>query len=190
MSDATETTQQPEPTPAPAPTGDATGTNGGATQESAPVEKTFTQTDIDRIVTERLAKERTKSEAAVKRAQEEADRKAAEQQGQYEQLYKDAQAKLDAAEARAKALELAGLQRQVADKVGLPAALAERLRGDTLEDLEADAKAVLASIPKPAAPNLNNEAGAGGKPGTQNAGLYGGLTEQQFMAVYGVKPAQ
>lgn len=191
MPEGTENTQQqPDATTqAVPPTGDATGTNGGEQQQVATAEKTYTQADIDRIIGEKLAKERAKQEQAVKKAQEDANRKAAEQQGQYEQLYKDAQAKLEAAELEAKALRLTGLQRQAADKVGLPAAFAERLRGDTLEDLEVDAKSLLASLPKPAAPNLNNEAGAGGKPNAQS-GMYGGLTEQQFFAVYGVKPAQ
>jgi hypothetical protein len=171
MAETTETTatgaqtetQQQAPV-----TGDATGTNGGEQQttgQQQPVgDKTYTQADIDRIIGDRLAKERAKQETQAKKTQEEADRKAAEQQGQYEKLYKETQAKLEAAEAKARIAEHRELQRQAAEKVGLPAAFASRLLGESPEDLEADAKTLLASLPKPQAPNLNNEAGAGGRP--------------------------
>jgi hypothetical protein len=187
MPEATENTPQDGQQPAPN-TADATGTNGGEqqpTQQSPAAEKTFTQADIDRIVTERLAKERTKSEAAVKKAQEDAARKQAEEQGKYEQLYKETQAKLEQAEARTRAAELATLRRQVADKIGLPATLAERLHGETAEDLEADAKTLLASLPKPAAPNLNNEPGAGGKPAN---GQMSEAEKANLASILGVNP--
>ena len=51
-------------------------------------------------------------------------------------------------EAKLKDYERRELVRSVADKVGLPPALAARLRGETPEELEADAKALLELIPK------------------------------------------
>lgn len=190
MSEATENTQQDstqvnDQTQAPS-TGDATGKNGG--EQQGQVEKTYTQADIDRIIGDRLAKERAKQEAAVKKTQEEADRKAAEQQGQYEKLYKETQVKLEAAEAKARLAEHANLQREAAAKVGLPPAFASRLLGETAEDLEADAKALLASIPKPTAPNLNNESGAGGKPSARTVTLPPGETLERAAAKLGVNP--
>lgn len=187
MSEATtEDTQQEAQTQAPT-TGDATGTNGGE-QQAQPVQgadKTYTQADIDRIIGERIAKERSKQEAAVKKAQEESERKAAEAQGQYEKLYKETLDKLAATEAKTKALELATMQRDAAAKAGLPVAFADRLRGETPEDLEADAKALLASLPKPTAPNLNNEAGGGGKPA---GGQVSEAERQNLASVLGVNP--
>jgi exonuclease VII large subunit len=52
------------------------------------------------------------------------------------------------------ALERAALQRQAAEKIGLPSVFADRLKGETLEELEADAKAIQAALPKAAAPNV------------------------------------
>ena len=45
-------------------------------------------------------------------------------------------------------LERQILVRDVADAVGLPAALRDRLKGETKEELEADAKALAALVPK------------------------------------------
>lgn len=51
-------------------------------------------------------------------------------------------------EAELKASKLAILRRDVAEKTGLPAALVDRLRGETPEELEEDAKTLLEIIPK------------------------------------------
>ena len=59
------------------------------------------------------------------------------------------------------------LRRAAAEKVGLPLAFAERLKGETPEDLEADAKSLLEALPKaPKTPtvlptNPGNGAGVG-----------------------------
>ena len=58
------------------------------------------------------------------------------------------QRRLNETEAKLKAKERAEAQRAVADKVGLPAAFAERLKGESLEELEADAKKLLDALPK------------------------------------------
>jgi len=62
------------------------------------------------------------------------------------------EAKLKAAEAKLAAAELTELKRSVAAEVGLPAAFAERLQGDTREALLEDAKNLLEALPKPAPP--------------------------------------
>lgn len=49
-------------------------------------EPTFTQADIDRIITERLERERKKSEEKTKRATEEAQAKALEEQQKFQEL--------------------------------------------------------------------------------------------------------
>ena len=85
-------------------------------------------------------------------------------------------------EAKLKAYERAEAQRAAAEKVGIPAALASRLQGETPEELEADAKRLLELLPKPQKPapgvnptnpgNANNEFGMpGGKSGLTEAQL-------------------
>lgn len=145
--------------------------------------RTFTQADVDRMIAERLDRERKHSETKAQKAREEAERKAAEEQGEFKKLYELAQAKAAAAEQRARELELAGLRREAAAKFNLPAKLADRLQGETLEELEADAKAVAAELPKPAAPNINATGGAG------NAHSAADSEALEAMAVrLGVKP--
>jgi hypothetical protein len=75
-------------------------------------------------------------------------------------LYEATKAELEAAAQKAAALELAAMRREVADRLGVPAALVSRLQGDTPETLEADAKALMAALPKPGAPNINSTGGA------------------------------
>lgn len=82
-----------------------------------------------------------------------------------------AQAKLAALEAKTKAYEFEKLQSAAASKVGLPAAYADRLRGETPEELEADAKLLLEAMPKKSTPAIpaTNPGGA-----TGNMGIPGG----------------
>lgn len=64
-------------------TGDATGDNNGGTDKPTP---TFTQADVDRIVTERLERERKKADAAAQKAREEAESKALADQQKFQEL--------------------------------------------------------------------------------------------------------
>ncbi len=123
-----------------------------------------------------------KSKTEAEKAAEAAARQAAEEQGKYKELYEAQLQKALAAEARAKAVELAGLRRMVGAKYQLPEALAQRLQGETEEALEADAKTLAAALPKtPTA----TDAGAGIN---QNAPRPGLKDEQlrEMAAVYGV----
>jgi hypothetical protein len=52
------------------------------------------------------------------------------------------------AEAKAKELETKQAQRDAAEKVGLPTAFADRVKGDTPEAMEADARMLLENMPK------------------------------------------
>ena len=61
-------------------------------------------------------------------------------------------------ETKLKAFERGELQRRVADKTGLPVALASRLIGETEADMEADAKALLETLPKPTKPQPGTSA--------------------------------
>lgn len=63
-------------------TGDATGQNSG-TDKPTP---TFTQSDVDRIVNERLDRERKKAETVAQKAREEAESKALADQAKFQEL--------------------------------------------------------------------------------------------------------
>jgi hypothetical protein len=58
------------------------------------------------------------------------------------------------AESEAKEIRLALLRRDAATKTKLPLAFADRIKGETPEDMEADAAAMLEAMPKAVAPKL------------------------------------
>lgn len=173
--DATQAAQ----TTAVTPPADATGTNSGTSDAK------FTQADLDRIVNERLERERTKSQKDAAKAQADAEAKVLTEQGKYKELFEKQQADLQAAQAEARQASIKVMQRDIASKTNLPLALAERLRGETLEEMEADAKNILAALPKPAAPNINASNGAGGAPA---AGQLSEADKQRIADKYGVDP--
>ena len=148
---------------------------GTAPEQSSGEQRTFTQADLDRIVTERLAKEKQRSEALAAKAKADAERKAAEDQGEWKKLAEQYKSEAVAEQAARKAAEIAILRRDVAAKLNVPALLADRLRGETPEDIEADAKLLLAGLPKAGPPPGN--AGSGAK---QN-GAASGKDMNQFI---------
>lgn len=87
--------------------------------------------------------------------------------------------KLAEATAKLKKAEIAELKRSVAAEVGLPAAFAERLQGETREELLDDAKTLLEALPKaPKPPALS--------PTSPGAGASAAETlEQKRARVYG-----
>lgn len=137
----------------------APGTTPEGESQSGAEQRTFTQADLDRIVTERLAKEKQRSEAATAKAKADAERKAAEEQGQWKTLADQYKAEAEAERKRATEASLAVLRRDIATKLNVPALLADRLRGETPEDIEADAKLLLAGLPK-TTPTANAGSGA------------------------------
>ena len=152
---AADAVTPPAPENAAPPNGDATGQTAGSTAG-----KMFTQQEVDALIAQRLERSKRQTEEATAKARTEAERKAAEQQGEFQKLYEAEKAQREATEQRAAALELAAMRREVADRLGVPAALVSRLQGDTPETLEADAKALMAALPKPGAPNINSTGGA------------------------------
>ncbi len=159
------------------------------TQPVAPGEKAervYKQAEVEAMIRDRLAGANRKAEEAAKKAAADAEAKALKEQGEFKTLFERTQAELEAERSRAKALELASMKRDIAAKVGLPAGLAARLQGDDEATLEADAKQLLDSLPKPSAPNINAASGSNGAAPADS--LYGGMTESEFAAVYGVNP--
>lgn len=184
--DVTEPKQPTDDAPAQPDTVTPPETGGdGPGQQPAP-EAAFTQADVDRIVKERLEREKAKAQEREQKAREEAERKAAEEQGKFKELYEATLAKAEQAEQQRKALELQMLRNKVAQDVGIPGALADRLRGETQEELEADAKQLLETLPKsdPKAPSLNG--GAGGKDRKPGAAIPSLEEMKEMAAIYGV----
>ena len=105
--------------------------------------------------------------------------KAAEDLAAAEQKRKEAemtelqklQAQLDKTQAELKKTQLDGLRHQVAIDVGLPLVFADRLKGETLEELMTDAKKLLEALPKaPKTPVVGaTNPGAGASQGETNA---------------------
>ncbi|MFA7302062.1 MAG: hypothetical protein WC069_07155 [Candidatus Shapirobacteria bacterium] len=120
----------------------------------------------DRIKDMETALKKANSEAAkYRKAAEaaEAERKAKEEAelSETDKLRKKA-AELEAELNRAR---VSMLQRDAATKHNLPPELASRLKGETLEELEADAKALAELLPKPQAPHVNPTNPGGGASG-------------------------
>jgi len=106
------------------------------------VEKTFTQADIDRIVKDRLDKAKAQADKQTEAARAEAERKAAEEQGEFKKLYEATTAELERERAAKAQIERERLIDRVATKHGLPDELRDRLRGETEEELAADAEKI------------------------------------------------
>ena len=139
-----------------------------AGQDAAPVvDPTKMQADLNRANKEaaerRVALKAAQDElATLKQAQAAAEQKALAERGEYQKLYEaetatraDLEKQIAALNDRIRSQELAALRQRVATEKALPPALAERLRGETAEELAADADALLAVLPRPVAPGLN-----------------------------------
>ena len=103
-----------------------------------------------------IRKQRDELKQAKKAAAElERYKKAEEERKQAEMSETDRlKAELERAQSELKAKTVRTMQIEVAAKLGLPAALSDRLHGETLEEMEEDAKAILEVLPKQkAAPN-------------------------------------
>lgn len=82
---------------------------------------TYTQADIDRIVGERLAREKAKADKAVEEAKAEAERKRLEEASEFKALYEQSQARIAEIEAQAKASELAAKKQTLLLEAGYAA---------------------------------------------------------------------
>ena len=131
-----------------------TGTEAQA--ETQVIDKTETVEELKARLDEAERRAKNKADEAdrhfkklAKFEQEEAKRKEAEMT-EIELANKRAQE----LEVKVRQLEISRLQHDIAAKVGLPAIYADRLKGETPEELEADAKLLLEAQPKQkAAPN-------------------------------------
>lgn len=109
-----------------------------------------------RKTAEQIEQERKAKEEAEMTALEKANKRAADLEAQIKQM------------------ERSRMQSEIAAKVGLPAKLANRLQGETPEEMEADARAILEDLPKPQeahkpGPGLIVNPGVNGKTGETDA---------------------
>lgn len=156
--------------------------------------------DIEKM---RAAKEKANAEAAarrlevkalreeldaLKRTQEATETAALAEQGKFKELYETAENRAATLEKQLReqadeiaAQKLALLRQQVATEKGLPAALADRLQGTTVEELTADADTLLAAMPRPTAPDLD-----GGARGNGNGPTEADMT--RILSRYNISP--
>lgn len=156
-----EETTQPNPATEPAtPAANPPAEAQQPTPAAAPAEPMIPKSRFDEV--NKRLKEIEKQQAETAKAREEAERKAAEEQGNWRKLYEDQQARIEAdtrtrteLEQSRKAAETSALQLRVAYATGLPLEWADRLRGEDEEQLKADAFKLLEAFPKQAQPKPN-----------------------------------
>ncbi len=129
-------------------------------------DKKFSQSDVDKIVQERLARERAKfSDYDEIRSELEATRA---DHAALKAENTDLKAQLADQVARMKDSELRNLKAEIAKKAGLSDALADRLQGSTEEELLADAKRLAEAMgPGPAVGNGTNPPAGAKRPLTR-----------------------
>ena len=142
-------------------------------EAAAPEKKSPETVDEWKAENERLGKlleARNKEEAARRKKLEALELKEQERQEASKTELEKAIERANKAEQRANELRLKDMRRDAAESAGLPKALADRLKGETLEELEADAALILASLPVKTAPKLDP---------TNPGGLQTGETEAE-----------
>ena len=128
------------------------GSSGAGAPALVAAAPTFTaeqQAHIDRLVSERLERERKKQQAAIDKAKADAEAVQAAERGEFQRLYESEKAARAEAAARLAQMELDQQRRDAAQAAGIPH-LWQRLQGETPEALAEDAKA-LAAMMQPAA---------------------------------------
>ena len=132
---------------------------------------------MDAIVKDRLDRAEKKRVDAEAKAKADAEAEALKKNQEWQKLAEAKAAEAEALVKKLAELEAGAKRRAVADKYKLPAELADRLRGENDEELEADAKKLAALIPAPrSTTSVTNpgEALAGETTEQKRARLFGG----------------
>lgn len=98
--------------------------------------------------------------AEIEKAQKEAEIQAKKEAGEWKELYTELETKLAEQRIANEQLRLDALRNEVAQEHGY-AWLADRLQGETREDLVADLQGLIAQIPARQAPSTNGASGSG-----------------------------
>ena len=140
-------------------------------------ERTFSQADVDRMIADRLSREQKKyaDYSELKKAKEELDQL---KQGQLSELEKanaareKAEARVKEFEAQIRGMELRSLKSRLAADAGLPAELADRIRGEDETSIKADIEELKKIFPQRAAVGGRGAPTANNSPATDLASLY------------------
>jgi hypothetical protein len=139
-------------------------------------------------VTRKVRELEAQAKAAAEVARKSEEQRLAGQQ-KYQELWEREKAEKAALESRLRESELNAWRQQAATEAKLPASLAARLRGDTFDDLMADAQELARLLPRPTAPNVNGASGDGGAPGRSDTPwALQGISKEEFAARYGLNP--
>ena len=124
--------------------------------ETAEVDAKYTQQDIDRIVGERLAREKAKSDKAVAEAKAESERKQLEEQNEFKTLYEKSQLELEDIRNQAQAERLNAKKQSLLLEAGYPADkladLLDFIKGDDEEAVKASVEKLIRVAPPKALP--------------------------------------
>lgn len=129
-------------------------------------EPKFTQADLERLIGERLAREKAKTQKQIDDAKAEAERIKLEEANEYKALYEAEKARVAEIEAQAQAERLATKKQSLLLEAGYPAdKLADLLDFVTGEDEEAVKASVekLARVAPPKAPPIDPAVSGGGR---------------------------
>lgn len=121
-----------------------------------PPTPTYTQADIDRIVGERLAREKQKAEKEKADLQAEAERKRLEEESEFKTLYEQSQARIAEIESQAKVAELNAKKQSLLLEAGYTADkladLLDFVTGDDEEGVKASVEKLVRVAPPKAPP--------------------------------------
>jgi hypothetical protein len=132
----------------------ADGVQDTKTQETAEI--TFTaaqQAHLDRVIEDRLARQRTQFDKKQKDAADAAEQKRLVEQGEFKALADQRQMRILELEADLKSREVNTLKATVATRHKLPEHWIGRLVGETEAELDADAARIAKDLAPPKAPN-------------------------------------
>lgn len=184
MSEGTTTTTETQPT-TPITNGEPQdpGTPAGAINTDTKPEIMIPKQRFDEVNDRLKALEAEREKAAAELST--AEKKRLAEEGKFRELYEKQQAELETERKARRDTELRLIRQQAASETKLPAILADRLQGETLEEMVADAKKILASLPKPPAPDINPGSGGGAAP---KAGELTPEQKAELASAYGVNP--
>jgi hypothetical protein len=97
----------------------------------------------------KVATEREKAAA-------DAEKTKLQEQGEFKKLYEEANAELQKLRDELKTSQVQALRQKVASELGIPPQLAERLKGDTEDEMRQDAETIKAAIPQQPASGTQN----------------------------------
>lgn len=107
-----------------------------------------------------------KAKQSAESAAQQAETARLAEQGEFKKLYEEATRQLTELQSQLKASQVQALRSKVASELGIPPQLAERLRGETEEEMKQDAESLKAVIPTPSASGTRQTTTAvpGGQP--------------------------